>query len=980
MTARISIIILLSGTALCPAADNGFERELLPLLENHCFNCHDEDTQKGGLALHTLNPDVVNGGDEAVWAVVLDQLNSGEMPPKKKKRPPEKRLLTALNWLTEELDKAEVAANACGSRIVMRRLNRLEYRNTMRDLFGHPFDPTELFSPDTVSDGFDNIGHALVVSPLHVESFVAATERILDKIIDIPEKPPLRQHWRIVNSIVGQKPLKFDRGGAWHDGHVGKDKNKIKAGFLKDNVLPNIEIPNGSTPYSMIDLTQDPPRAYDGSWDIRAFGGSGVDEGVAFSKKDNTFGFKWFAYEEGVYRVRLHVQAFGPKDWQGASPKLGLTLFPEGTMWREELLKLNHSQVIEFELYRDNIPWYVKTTGNRNWGLKYYFQVSEEADADSKKVPLGIHISEIEVEGPLNPVWPPTWHSRLFPEQKNAESGEAYAARVLRPFMNRAYRRLSTDDELSEMMRIYRQEKAKGLPVKQALRMPLATILTSPMFLFIADQHELTPTPTSKAQKQVSAFELASRLSYFLWRSMPDAALFAKAEAGVLLRPEVLNSEIDRMLKDPKSEALITHFTHQWLSLGKLRNLTVDTTLHPDYDLALHQSMIGESTAFFGEILHKKLSLYTFLDSDFLMLDERLARHYGIPGIRGNAFRKVKLKETDLRGGLLTQAAILTATSNGIRTKPITRGAFVLENILADPPNPPPPDVPAVEDLVVIEPAATLRKRLEQHRNNPSCLNCHKKIDPIGFALENYDAIGKWRAHEMVAADATIHKPAPFQPGQTITIRFANGSGANTDFIAILPAGVKDDESYKKPGLYDGSPIWKHTTNTKKRAANGIFSGVISLTAPVQPGEYEARFYFAGNNKIPRARQTFTVTKTPLKQHAGAGRPPLLLDPAEGEKTLVSVPVDPAGKLPDGRAFKGIDDFKKLLLEDKDAFLKCLTEKMLVYALGRPVVFGDRTLVRNIVGDLKQQPTLDTLIKAIITSDAFHNKDQGAEK
>ena len=346
MTARIFIIILFSGAALCPAADNGFERELLPLLENHCFNCHDEDTQKGDLALHTLNPDVVNGGDEAVWAIVLDQLNSGEMPPKNKKRPPEKRLLTALNWLTEELDKAEVAANARGSRIVMRRLNRLEYRNTMRDLFGHPFDPTELFSPDTVSDGFDNIGHALVVSPLHVESFVAATERILDKIIDIPEKPPLRQHWRIVNSIVGQKPLKFDRGGAWHDGHVGKAKNKIKAGFLQDNVLHNIEIPNGSTPYSMIDLTQDPPRAYDGSWDIRAFGGSGVDEGVAFSKEDNTFGFKWFAYEEGVYRVRLHVQAFGPKDWQGASPKLGLALFPEGTMWREELLKLNHSQVI----------------------------------------------------------------------------------------------------------------------------------------------------------------------------------------------------------------------------------------------------------------------------------------------------------------------------------------------------------------------------------------------------------------------------------------------------------------------------------------------------------------------------------------------------------------------------------------------------------------------------------------------------------
>ena len=243
MTARIFIIILLSATALLSAEDNGFEQQLLPLLENHCFDCHNDDTQKGDLALHTLNPDVVNGGDEAIWAIVLDQLNSGEMPPKKKNRPAEKQLLTALNWLTQELNKAEVAANARSSEIVMRRLNRLEYRNTIRDLLGHPFDPTELFSPDTISDGFDNIGDALVLSPLHVESFVAATERILDKIIDIPEKPPLRQHWRIVNSIGGQNPLKFDRSGAWHDGHVGKDKNKIKPGFLQGNVLPNIEIP-----------------------------------------------------------------------------------------------------------------------------------------------------------------------------------------------------------------------------------------------------------------------------------------------------------------------------------------------------------------------------------------------------------------------------------------------------------------------------------------------------------------------------------------------------------------------------------------------------------------------------------------------------------------------------------------------------------------------------------------------------------------
>lgn len=969
----VILVTIVWSTPWCHGEDTGFARHLLPLLENHCFECHGDDQQKGDLALHNLNRDVVNGGDEVVWAEVLDQLNSAEMPPKKKKRPPAGRLLAAINWLSGELDKAETAARTKGPRIVLRRLNRLEYRNTMRDLVGHPFDPTELFSPDTVSNGFDHVGEALVVSPLHVESFVAATGRVLDKIIDIPEQAPRRQHWRIINSAEGGKPMLKD-DGRWHDGHVGKNKARIKGGFFKGKVLPNIEIPSGFAPYSMVDLTQDPPKTYEGSHDIRAFGGSQIDEGVLIKNGDNAFGFKWFAYEEGLYRVRLHVSAFGPEDWKGPSPKLGLALYPEGTMWREQLLAVNRSQVIEFELYRDNIPWHLKTTGNRNWGVKCYYQVSDAAGSDGKKVPFGIHVAEIEVEGPLNPVWPPEWHRRIFPQRLRKESDEAYAERVLRAFMKKAYRRDVSDEEVAGMVAIYRREKAAGLPVKKSLRMPLATILTSPSFLFIANRHD--PASEPGVQKQVSPFELASRLSYFLWRSMPDEELFTRARSGDLLQPDVLASEIRRMLEDPRSEALVTHFTRQWLGLDKLERLKVDPTLHPDYDLALYQSMVGEATAFFREILHEDLSLYTFIDSDFLMLDERLARHYRIPGVRGNAFRRVRHSPDSRRGGVLTQAAVLTATSNGIRTQPIRRGAFILEEILADPPKPPPADVPPIEDLVPVDPATGLRKRLEQHRSNAACLNCHRKIDPLGFALENYDAIGMWREHELVASDAAAGETLPYRAGKTITIRFANGTGASNDFIAILPAGARNDESYRKPGLYEGSPIWKHTTDTQAHAPNGVFSGTITLTAPVEPGDYEARLYFAGDYNA-RARSSFTVVKAVPGEDDGATRPPLLLDPASGETHLLPVAVDPAGKLPDGRAFRTIGDFKRLLLEDKEAFLQCMTKKMLVYALGRPVGFADRTLVRDIVGDLQEQPTLGNLINRIVMSEAFQDKGHG---
>lgn len=936
-----------------PASSNSAPAsEIKPFFEEHCFDCHDADKPEGDLNLEELSKSPLDLKSGPLWATILKRIETGEMPPKKKKRPAEEELRKAVAWLTSGLDQAETAFRAKEKRADFRRFTRLEYRNTLRDLIGHPYDSTDLLSPDPVSHGFDNVGESLVVSPFHVENFVKATDRLLDKVINIPDQPPQRQHWRIVNSTGEKKPLQRDNG-SWHDGHRGKKKEKIKPGLLQGNVLANSEIPNGATPYKMVDLAQDPPVEYEGAWDIRCYGASATDEGVLIRDEDNVFGFKWFAYEEGTYRIRIHLSTFGPGDWKGLPPKLQILRDPEGTLWQERLLDLNQSHTVAIDLYRDNIPWYVETSGNRFWGLKLYYVLTQEKGGDGNPVPFGLHISNIEVEGPYHPQWPPAWHKRVFPEKLADEQDDAYAKRVLATFMKRAYRRPVSEDEVTRMVEIYQKQRATGLVLKKALRMPLASILSSPSFLYYGARPDAVPGQ--------EAWEMASRLSYFLWRTMPDDRLMELAQSGELLKPATITAEIQRMLKDPKAETLIEHFTSQWLGLDKLSKLTVDGILYPSYDLALREAMVGEANAFFREILQNDLSIYQFINSDFLMLNERIAKHYGIEGVKGTNFRKVPIDANHPRGGVMTQAGVLTATANGLRTLPITRGAFVLEQILADPPKPPPPDVPAVDKVVTAKPVATLRERLEQHRNDPSCINCHEKIDPPGFALESFDAIGTWRSQELVEVERNKQENQVFAPGEVITIHFANGTGEGSDKIAVLPAAETDNKQFEK------LDSWKFTTDTRKQLPNGLFNGIITLNAPKEPGEYEARYFLAGRLETAAASQRFKVAADGSSNR----KAPLLLDAGNQTKALAWAPVDATGTFPDGRSFKDIREFKSHLMQNKTALLKSLTEKMLIYATGNTVSFGDRTTVNTIVKKLEQTPTLRTLVEQIVLSDRF---------
>ncbi|MFT5128261.1 MAG: hypothetical protein ACI8W8_001870 [Rhodothermales bacterium] len=802
---RVFIIFLLSLSVFAEFADRA-----LPVLEMHCYDCHDAETKKGDLDLSALPHADYGEAEAAIWATALDLVNAGDMPPKKKARLDADELGAITGWLETSLAAATDRLRNERPPTQLRRLNRLEYRNTIRDLTGHPFDAAELFTRDTASHGFDNVGEALQISTLQMEGYVAAAERVVGKILAVPAKAPVRQHWRIVSSAAPGEALK-PKNGAWHDGHLDKPKDQIAPGRLKEKPLPNAEIPNGSAPYHMLDLSAEPPKRYAGSWDIRAFGGSGG--------RGSSFGFKWFAYDEGRYRVRLNVSGIMPPT-DTYPPVLSVSLYPEGTIWREFPVPAgDHS--FEFELYRDAIAWYVKTSGNRHWGMNLHFPLHR----NQKPTRWGVEVRSIEIEGPLYESWPPAWHRDLMGERQEDET--AWARDILERFMTRAFRRPVSEAELARVLGMYTQERAKK-PFRASLRLPLSTVLCSPAFLYIGGTPQAPSAP---------AYALASRLSYFLWRSMPDTSLFSDAASGELFEPDVLQAHVNRMLADPRSQTLGDSFAQQWLGLGKLQHFEADQQLFPRFRPMLRDAMRAESTAFFAKILADDMSVMQFVDSDFLMLNDIMARHYGITGVEGTQFRPVPLEANHQRGGVLTQASVLTATANGVRTLPVTRGAFILEQILGDPPPPPPPDVGQLEDIKPPHPNATTRERLELHRQDPTCARCHNKIDPLGFALEHFDPIGQWRS--------------------------------------------------KEPG---GGPI------------------------------------------------------------------------------------DAAGAMPNGRTFADSAALKKLLLANPDAFIDSLSEKLLIYALDRPMGFSDRPLIREVRNAAKQDgATLRAIITQIVSSKEFRN-------
>jgi len=763
------------GTSVLQAADAPpppfVTKTLRPFLEQHCLSCHDAETKKGGLDLENLRTDWAAPKSFETWVKVHDRVRAGEMPPGRKRRPPEMERDALLSGLQAELVNADLGRRAGAGRAVFRRLNRTEYENTLRDLFGlSGLKIKDRLPEDGQAFGFNKSAAGLDLSYVQLAKYMEAADAALDAAIaphaarpDFLKAriPATGCHPLFAHAFLGQtvflKDFQYDKTlTPIPNGRINKDAeaNKLKRENLK--------------------------HPYAGTMGVL------VPEGVGEFKPR----FPFRVVDAGRYKLRMSVWSFL---WDKGEVKPharteAAALGAEGrTLGYFDAPSLKPT-VTEIEVWlnpmtspRDEILFNAASlwpAGPLNGNVANY-------------VGPGIAVDWLEIEGPLLDQWPAAGHRRLFgdlplaalpptPKQKGRPKGqanepaggdfhkprrppdnayviaghgkpfitnliairehfepstvaskapEADARRLLADFLPRAFRRPVTPDEVGRYLELFKARLADGDMFEVAMRTAYQAALCSPDFLFLKE-------PAG----DLDHWAMASRLSYFLWESMPDDELFALAEKGKLHDPAVLRGQVERMLKDPRAERFITDFTDQWLDLKDIDDTTPDKKLYPEFRSILRDSMRAETPAFFRELLEKDLSATNVIHSDFAMLNQRLADHYRIPGVAGSAIRRVPLPADCGRGGFLTQASVLKVTANGTVTSPVRRGAWVMRKIIGQPPDPPPGDVPAIEPDV--RGTTTIREMLVKHRSNAACAACHAKIDPPGFALESFDVIG----------------------------------------------------------------------------------------------------------------------------------------------------------------------------------------------------------------------------------------------
>lgn len=669
-----------------------FGEQVRPVLVRHCLACHSGEKPKGDLRLDDLAPNFGDAATRRRWSAAVERLKAGDMPPKDKPRPTEKEVASVADWIAPRVAAAEVSARAAEGRVVLRRLNRLEYENTIRDLLGVTVNLKDRLPADGSADGFDNAAAAHHTSAFLMEKYLEAAESALDAAIANRPKPP---------ALVAKK-------------YSMKDMHPVKS------------------------TTEDVYRFRDDG------------EVVCFCSSEwhNVWVSAFYPSDAGNYRFRISASGF-----QSAGKPLTFRVTQTGSALTGKSGLIGYfdappDKPTVFEFVRPMEPR--TTISMLPYGLAHANTVKQTGG--EKWEGPGLAIQYVEVEGPLNETWPPESHRRLFGDlpQKGfpvynfsdrvevvSTDPPADAERILKSFMRRAFRRTVTDEDVAPFVGVVKARMDSGSTFEQAMRGALKGLLISPEFLFLRER-----------PGTLDDFALACRLSYFLWSTMPDEELFQLAEEHVLSRPDVLRKQVERLLADPKSAAFTESFVGQWLGLREIDATEPSHILYPEFDHLLKVSMIREPELFFEEVLRNDLSVTNFVASDFTLLNGRLAKHYGIPGVNGWEFQKTPLPPESHRGGVLTMAGVLKVTANGTTTSPVMRGAWVLDRLLGTPPAPPPDNVSAIDPDV--RGATTIREQLAKHRAVESCGVCHRKIDPPGFALESFDCIGGWRDHYRV--------------------------------------------------------------------------------------------------------------------------------------------------------------------------------------------------------------------------------------
>jgi Protein of unknown function (DUF1592)/Protein of unknown function (DUF1588)/Protein of unknown function (DUF1585)/Protein of unknown function (DUF1587)/Protein of unknown function (DUF1595)/Planctomycete cytochrome C len=814
---KCSALFLLAVSSIASA-----DAQTAAFLRKHCIRCHGSQQQIADRRFDTLPVQIRKLDDLERYQEIVDQLNLESMPPEDEPQPSTEDRARAIAHLTQQLTTARAALKTSGGHSVLRRLNSWEYRHTIGDLLGLNVDvwnPAEDFPAEVTVDGFDNNGAGLVTSGMLMSHYFEAAEEAIRRATKFGERPAATKYAQQSPFYFGGKDnndlpklFQVDRfrfipktpytdlyGRHYRGGHIGF-LPLLRQGGVAHSGIYTIRVRAAAVSRvhdygkALGDFRNGDPlvmeiAAVDRRGSVESTGNVSKMTSLARIEltKDEPQWFEWNVYMEAGYEPEVR--------------------FRNGPMAAKRMVRLLTTQAADKPEFKPFIE--MKGGTEKAHGVLKAYQGPR------------LRIWEIQLEGPHVDTWPPSGHRALYGNLTPDELNATTISQRLAAFAEKAFRHPPVDGDLEPIQRLVAARLNEGVAPLHALQLGCQAILCSPGFLYL-----------NLGEGESDEIALASRLSYFLWSSPPDDTLLKLATAGKL--KSGLSAQVNRMLADSRSDRFVRHFVRRWLDLDNIGTMPPSEDFLVYYRDNLETAMRAETEGFFRHVLDNNLSPREFLDADYSFLNRELALHYGIEGVEGNELQRVSLKGRR-RGGLLGHGAFLTASANGVDTSPVVRGIYVLEKILGYTPPAPPPDVPAIEPD--IRGAVTIREQLEKHREVPSCAVCHRKIDPLGFALENFDAVGGWR------------------------------------------------DNYEK-----------------------------------------------------------------------------------------KTPIDPTGKLPGGDMFRTVPEFRKLMVERQGQFNRCLTEKLMTYALGRELEVGDRPSVDKILAELEAaKGGLRDLIRLIVLSKSFLN-------
>jgi mono/diheme cytochrome c family protein len=660
-----------------------FAQNVGRFVKQNCAVCHNEQLKTAGLVLTKYHDTASVLHDRLVWEKVVARVRGGEMPPKGLPRPKAEDIAATTAWVEAQFAEFDRSSKPDPGHLTAHRLNRVEYNNTVRDLLGVTFRPAADFPADDSGYGFDNIGDVLSVSPVLMEKYLGAAKKIAGQAIPSGSLPkPTRTRFSPEHDANDDGTVLEHAFDLPAEGDY--DLRATVSG-RKDALRIRLELDGKEIQTSDVVIDKDKPRSYE---------------------------------------LRMHV--------------------PYGEHVFRAVLTTRQPSAAEVEVAQD-----IADSEKKQFAKQVAAHPEDEAEIrkQHKLSNPPTYLDALYIQGPFHALPPPLpeAYRRIFicghaPGHHTAECARTNLAHLARL----AYRRPVDDAEVAKLTALVAMGQKNGLSLDQSMRLGVEAILVSPNFLY---RIEHDPNPSDPAEVHpVNGYELASRLSYFLWSSMPDEELFQAAGEGRLCQPKELHAQVQRMLKDPKAEALVDNFAGQWLELRNLDSVRPDPDQFPQFNKQLREAMYTETRMFVTSIIHDDRSILDFIDGKYTFVNQRLAKFYGIPGVTGDNFRRVSLKGTE-RSGVLTQASVLTVTSYPTRTSPVLRGKWILENVLNQPPPPPPPGVGSI-DAKGGPVHGTMRQQMEAHRVNPMCAGCHMRMDPLGFSMENYNAIGQWRTHD----------------------------------------------------------------------------------------------------------------------------------------------------------------------------------------------------------------------------------------